>query len=186
MPAINESKILILATSGFEQSELVAPRQKLSSAGATVHLATPDGSDIRGWDEDHWGDQAHADLSIDQVNFEDYDALILPGGQINPDVLRTIPRAVEIVRQFVESGRIVAAICHGPWMLIEADVVKDREMTSYHSIKTDMINAGANWVDRDVATSNGIITSRNPGDLDVFVDKIIEEVQEGRHPRQAA
>jgi protease I len=117
---------------------------------------------------------------------EDYNALVLPGGQINPDILRTKPEAVSLVKQFVDSGKIVAAICHGPWMLVEAGVVEGREMTSYPSIKTDLINAGAKWEDSEVAISNGIITSRNPGDLDAFVSKIIEEVKEGRHERDAA
>ena len=183
MPAIDQSNILIMASDGFEQSELMVPLEKLRAAGATVHIASPDGEAIKGWDETDWGESVDADLAISDVKVEDYMALVLPGGQINPDVLRTKPEAVQVVKDFVAGNRIVAAICHAPWLLIEAGVVKGREMTSYTSIRTDLKNAGANVVDKEVATSNGIITSRNPDDLDAFVAKIIEEVEEGKHQR---
>jgi protease I len=186
MPKINESKILIIATDGFEQSELEVPRDKLREMGATVHLATPDGEAIKGWDKTDWGREARADARIGDIDFNDYDALVLPGGQINPDILRTKEEAVKLVRDFVTGNKIVAAICHGPWMLVEAGVVDGREMTSYPSIKTDLKNAGAKWVDQEVAISNGIITSRNPDDLEAFVAKIVEEVEEGEHQRPAA
>ncbi|WP_099827262.1 type 1 glutamine amidotransferase domain-containing protein [Oceaniglobus indicus] len=186
MPEIANAKILIMSTNGFEQSELEVPRDKLAAAGATVHVASPDGKDIRGWDGGDWGETAKVDMAISDANVSDYDALVLPGGQINPDILRTEPDAVNRVKEFVKAGKVVAAICHGPWMLIEADVVKGREMTSYPSIRTDLKNAGANVVDKSVAVDNGIITSRNPDDLNDFVAKIIEEVQEGRHERPAA
>lgn len=185
MPALENAKILIMSSDGFEQSELEVPRDKLREAGATVHVATPDGNAIKGWDGGDWGDQASADLSIEDVNVDDYIALVLPGGQINPDVLRTNEKAISIIQQFVKGDRIVAAICHAPWLLIEAGVAKGREMTSYTSIRTDLENAGANVVDKSVAISNGIITSRNPDDLDAFVDKIIEEVREGQHERDS-
>ncbi len=185
MPAITKSKILIMASDGFEQSELDVPLKKLKDAGASVHVATPDGKSIKGWDEDDWGSSVDADLAISDVSVADYDALVLPGGQINPDVLRTNGKAVEIVRDFVSGNRIVAAICHAPWLLIEAGVVEGREMTSYTSIRTDLKNAGANVVDKPVAISNGIITSRNPDDLEDFVAKIIEEIEEGRHERDS-
>jgi protease I len=186
MPIISEAKIAILSTNGFEQSELEVPLARLREHGAEVHVVTPDGEAIRGWDDTDWGREVGADRPLSAVRVDDYDALVLPGGQINPDILRTIPEAVALVRDFVAGNRIVAAICHGPWMLIEAGVVRDREMTSYHSIRTDMENAGARWVDAEVATSNGIITSRKPDDLEAFVAKIVEEVEEGRHQRDAA
>lgn len=186
MPKINASKILIMSTDGFEQSELCVPLEELKAKGATVHVATLDGEKIKGWDETNWGDSVAADLKIADVTVDDYDALVLPGGQINPDILRADKTAVETVKSFVSQGKIVAAICHAPWLLIEAGVAKDREMTSYHSIRTDLRNAGAHVVDKEVAISNGIITSRSPEDLSAFVAKIVEEVEEGEHPRAAA
>ncbi|MEO1362272.1 MAG: type 1 glutamine amidotransferase domain-containing protein [Pseudomonadota bacterium] len=186
MPAIENSKILIMATHGFEQSELTGPKQQLADAGATVHVATLDGEPITGWDTADWGTSVDADLKISDVNVDDYIALVLPGGQINPDILRTDETAVQVVRDFVAGNKIVAAICHAPWMLIEAGVVEGREMTAYPSIRTDLRNAGADVVDKEVAISNGIITSRNPGDIDAFVAKILEEVKEGEHQRDVA
>ncbi|SHF78246.1 protease I [Litoreibacter ascidiaceicola] len=186
MPKIDTSKILILSTHGFEQSELEFPRDQLRAKGGTVHVATPDGEAIKGWDGGDWGREAEAVLALSEVKIEDYDCLVLPGGQINPDLLRANKDAVNLVRGFVEHGKIVAAICHAPWLLIEAGVVKGREMTSYHSIRTDLKNAGADVVDKDVAVSNGIITSRSPEDLKAFVSKIVEEMEEGDHQRDAA
>ncbi len=186
MPDMKDANILIMATHGFEQSELFTPLEKLKEAGATVHVATLDGKAIKGWDTDNWGKSVDADLRIADVNVDDYIALVLPGGQINPDILRTDKTAVDTVRNFVAGSKIVAAICHAPWLLIEAGVVEGREMTSYHSIRTDLKNAGAKVVDQEVAISNGIITSRNPDDLEAFVAKIIEEVREGEHKRNVA
>lgn len=186
MPALEESKILIMATHGFEQSELVGPKEQLTEAGATLHVATPDGQAIKGWDGDDWGDEVEADLKIADINIEDYIALVLPGGQINPDLLRVDEDAIRTVRDFVAANKIVAAICHAPWLLIEAGVVEGREMTGYKSIRTDLKNAGAKVVDQEVAISNGIITSRHPGDIDAFVAKIKEEVREGEHQRDVA
>jgi protease I len=192
MPDIKQARILIMATDGFEQSELMVPQEKLSDAGATVEVAAPKSrmksGKIYGWDENDWGKTVSVDKDIEDVNPADYDALVLPGGQINPDKLRVEQKAIEIIRAFYSSGKTVAAICHAPWLLIEAGIIKDKKCTSYHSIKTDVINAGGQWRDETVVTDHGLITSRNPGDLDVFVNKIIEEVREGSHAgrRQAA
>lgn len=179
MPAINESRILILATSGFEQSELEVPRDRLRAAGATVHLATPDGDDIRGWAGTDWGDQAEADLAVGEVKVDDYDALVLPGGQINPDILRTQTDAVDLVRAFAEAGKPVAAICHAPWLLIEAGLAEGRRMTSYGSIRTDLRNAGAEVVDDSVVIDAPFITSRSPADLDDFVKALMDGLMNG-------
>lgn len=186
MPRITESKILILATHGFEQSELEVPRDKLRDAGATVHVASLDGKAIKGWDGDDWGREADVDLSLEDVSVGDYDALVLPGGQINPDLLRVEKTAIDVITAFHDQGKTLAAICHAPWLLVEAGVLKGRDATSYPSIKTDVINAGAHWSDVEVIADKGIVTSRNPGDLDAFVGKIIEEIEEGTHTRAAA
>ena len=186
MPKIENAKILIMSTHGFEQSELMEPLKQLRAKGATVHVATLDGEDIKGWDQKDWGETVSADLKIADVNVDDYIALVLPGGQINPDILRADETTVAKVREFVTNDKIVAAICHAPWLLIEAGVAEGREMTSYGSIRTDLKNAGAHVVDKEIAISNGIITSRSPDDLPAFIAKIIEEVEEGEHERDAA
>lgn len=186
MPPITNCRILIMASDGFEQSELLVPLKQLGKAGATVDVASPDGRPIRGWDRKDWGEAVAADLAIDQVRVEAYDALVLPGGQINPDTLRASAQAVDIVRRFVEAGKVVAAICHAPWLLIEAGVVAGRRIASYASIRTDVTNAGAHWIDEAVVVDDGIVTSRSPEDLQAFVLKIIEEVQEGGHLRRVA
>ena len=186
MPNIQDAKILIVATDGFEQAELVKPRDKLKAKGATVHVASPEGGSIKGWDETDWGDSVESDLKVSDVNRADYDALVLPGGQINPDKLRVEKDVIALIQGFVADGKTVAAICHAPWLLIEAGVTEGREMTSFESIRTDLKNSGANVVDKEVAVSNGIVTSRKPGDIDAFVAKIVEEIEEGRHERPEA
>jgi len=169
---------------------LLVPQEKLSDAGATVAVAAPKSRQksgkIYGWHKADWGKTVSVDKDLEEVNVADYDALVLPGGQINPDKLRLEPKAIEIIRGFLDSGKVVAAICHAPWLLIEAEAVKGRRLTSYQSIKTDVVNAGGDWRDEAVVTDQGIITSRSPADLEPFVAKIIEEVQEGSHARRRA
>ena len=164
----------------------MTPEAELLQRGALVDIASPEGEAIRGWNEDQWGEEVKADLAIRDVKVEDYDALVLPGGQMNPDTLRTDPDAVALVRAFVERGRIVAAICHAPWLLIEAGVAKGREVTSFASIRTDLQNAGAIWVDRPAVVSDRIVTSRAPDDLPAFVEAIVEALARDGAERPAA
>jgi protease I len=179
-------KIAILATHGFEQSELEFPRDRLRQAGATVDIISLKAGEIKGWDMRDWGRPVKVDKTLEQVSSSEYDAIVLPGGQINPDLLRVQPAVLKLIKDIFDAKKIVAAICHGPWLLIETGIAKGRKMTSYKSIKTDVINAGAKWEDSAVVVDQGVITSRNPGDLDAFSKKIIEEVKEGRHERRSA
>ena len=185
MADISNAKILIIATDGYERSELRVPHEKLG-AKATVHIASPEGGEIRSWDGDDWGDSIASDLTLDEVELADYDAVVLPGGQINPDILRTKPKAVELVKSAVESGKTVAAICHGPWLLAEADVIRGRRVTSWPSIRTDLRNAGAVVVDEAAAVDENIVTSRNPDDLDAFVEAIVAGIEGTDSRRDAA
>ena len=179
-------RVAILATNGFEQSELEKPKAALEEAGATTTVVSPEEGEIKGWDEDDWGNSVKVDELLDEADASEFDALLLPGGVQNPDTLRTLPKAVEFARAFFEAGKPVAAICHGPQLLIEADVVKGRKLTSFPSIKTDLSNAGANWVDAEVVTDQGLVTSRKPDDIPAFNAKMIEEIGEGKHEAQAA
>ncbi|PSO13835.1 type 1 glutamine amidotransferase domain-containing protein [Bradyrhizobium sp. MOS003] len=183
---IKGKTIAILATNGFEQSELEVPRDRLKQAGATVHVISLAAGEIKGWDKKDWGRSVRVDKTLDQASSSDYDALVLPGGQINPDLLRLEPKALSFIKDIFNAKKIVAAVCHAPWLLIETGIAKGRKMTSYKSIKTDVINAGAAWEDSAVVVDQGIITSRNPGDLEAFSAKIIEEVKEGRHVQRNA
>jgi len=183
---ISGKKICILATHGFEQSELEVPRDRLKAAGATVHVVSPEKGEIKGWDMKNWGRPVKVDRQLDDVKADEYDAIVLPGGQINPDLLRINDKALKLIKAFYQQKKVVAAMCHAPWLLIETGLIKGRKATSYKSIKTDCVNAGTKWEDSNVVTDNGVITSRNPGDLEAFSDKILEEVSEGRHQRSAA
>jgi protease I len=167
-------KFAILATDGFEQVELTDPKKNVEAAGATTEVLSVKDGAIKGWKFTDWGDSVRVDRHVAKANVDDYDALILPGGQINPDRLRMEKTAVDFVKKFVASGKPVAAICHGPWMLIEAGVVKGKNVTSWPSIHTDLVNAGAKWVDREVVEDGNIITSRKPDDIPAFSKKLIE------------
>lgn len=177
-------RILIMATDGFEQSELEVPLDRLRDAGARVDIASLDTGDITGWDEDDWGDEVAVDLRIADVEVEDYDALVLPGGQINPDLLRVEKAAIELIQGFAAAGKPVAAICHAPWLLVEAGLAKGRRMTSYKSIRSDVANAGADVVEEPVVVDGQIITSRCPDDLDAFCDAIVEALTEADVPAE--
>ncbi len=183
MKQLKGKKVAILATHGFEQSELTVPLEKLREAGAEAQVISLESGHIKGWDMDHWGEEIPVDATLDTVEAADFDALVLPGGLFNPDTLRSHDQAVAFVGAFFqpEKQKPVAAICHGPWTLINADVVKGRKMTSYKSIRKDLQNAGAEWVDEAVVVDNGLVTSRTPDDLEAFMAKTIEEIAEGRH-----
>jgi protease I len=174
--SLQGKKIAILATDGFEQVELTEPKKALEDAGATTEVVSPKGGAIKGWKTQDWGDSVKVDKTLDQAKAQDYDALLLPGGVINPDHLRMEPKAVQFVKDFVATGKTVAAICHGPWMLVEAGVVKGKTMTSWPSIRTDLKNAGANVVDQEVATDGQFITSRKPDDIPAFSRAMIERL----------
>lgn len=181
MNDLHGKKVAILAADGFEESELLEPRAALDEAGAETTIVSPKKDIIKGWAETDWGESVKVDLSLEDADCEDFDALLLPGGVMNPDHLRTLPEAIEFVRGFFEAGKPVAAICHGPQILIDADVARGRKLTSYPSIKNDLMNAGAEWYDRDVVTDQGLVTSRRPDDLPAFNKKMIEEIAEGIH-----
>lgn len=184
--ATKDFRIMILATNGFEQSELEVPLGELKERGATVHVVSLEPGEIKGWDEDDWGSPVAVDHVISDVSADDYDALVLPGGQINPDLLRVEDKAIELVKTFAASGKPVAAICHAPWLLVQADLLKGRNATSYHSIRKDVENAGATWRDEKVVRDGNLITSRKPDDLTAFVDAIWDALEEGGSHRAAA
>jgi protease I len=181
MTNLQGKRVAILATIGFEQSELLEPRKALDSAGAKTELISPESGKIRAWNLKDWGTEVPVDVTLKEAKPENYDALMLPGGVMNPDKLRMNGDAVSFVHHFVDQDKPIAAICHGPWTLIEAGGVKGKTMTSWPSLKTDLINAGAKWVDQQVVTDKGLVTSRKPDDIPDFIDKMIEEIAEGKH-----
>lgn len=178
--------VAVLATDGFEQSQLAEPKRRLSEAGARVHIVSPKAGRIRGWVHGDWGDTFAVDRQLADVTTEGYDALVLPGGQINPDLLRTHDRAVAFVRAMHAAGKPVAAICHGPWMLVEADVLRGRNATSFHSIRTDLRNAGAVWVDEATVVDGNIVTARRPADVGPFCAALAEALARAGRPREMA
>jgi protease I len=171
-------KIAILVANGFEQSEMTEPQKALKATGATVHLVSPEKDKVKSWSHDNWSDEYPVDIKLDDANPNDYAALILPGGMINPDKLRINEKAIQFIKHFVTKQKPIAAICHGPWTLIEAQGVKDHKITSWASLKSDLTNAGATWVDQEVVQDRMLVTSRNPGDLPAFNKKIIELISE--------
>jgi protease I len=178
---LNGKRVAILATDGVEQAELTEPRKALDDAGATTIVVSPKEGKIKAWQHDHWGDEIPVDRALREAKPDDFDALMLPGGVMNPDRLRTDKQAVQFVKSFFQAGKPVAAICHGPWLLVEADVVRNRNLTSWPSLQTDIRNAGGDWVDREVVTDMGLVTSRKPDDIPAFNRKMVEEFAEGVH-----
>jgi len=183
---IDGKTVAILVAEGFEQAEMTEPRKALEGAGAKTVLVSPAGDEVQGWKHFDKADRFNVDLPLDEANPDEFDALLLPGGVANPDQLRTLPKAVQFVKRFVESGKPVGVICHGPWTMIEAGVVKGRTMTSWPSLRTDLTNAGARWVDQEVVVDRGVVSSRRPDDIPAFSRKLIEEIGEARHRRAAA
>lgn len=181
MDSLSEKKVAILTENGFEEDELTSPKKALEENGATVHIVSPQREKVRGWKNGNWSIELPVDVTIDQASPDDYDALMVPGGVINPDLMRRNEQCIAFARSFLESGKPVAAICHGPQLLIETGLLAGRTMTSFHSIRTDLINAGVQWEDKEVVTDQGLVTSRSPKDLPAFNKKMIEEIREGVH-----
>jgi protease I len=184
--SLKNKRVAILATDGVEQVELLEPRKALQDAGAKTDVISPKSGQINGWNHTDWGQKIPVDVELKSADPNQYDALLLPGGVLNPDTLRMDPDAVRFVKSFFEAHKPVAAICHGPWMLVEAGVVHGRKLTSWPSLKTDIRNAGGQWTDEQVVTDQGLVTSRKPDDIPAFNKKIIEEFAEGKHQAQRA
>jgi len=181
MAILTGKKVAILTESGFEEVELTSPKKALEDAGATVEIVSPQKEKVKAWAHDHWSIELPVDINVEEADPKDYDALMIPGGVLNPDKMRLNDKCVEFAQHFLQEGKPVAAICHGPQLLIETGMLEGRNMTSYASVKTDMINAGAIWSDREVIVDNGLVTSRSPKDLEAFNKKMIEEIKEGQH-----
>jgi protease I len=180
--SLEGKKVAALVARGFEQVELLQPMEALEMAGAMVDIVSPEtGGRVRGWNKTDWGEEVDVDVTLADASSENYDALLLPGGVMNPDILRTIPQAVQFTREFFDAGKPIASICHGPWTLVEADVVRGLRVTSWPSLETDLENAGAEWTDAQVVVDRGIVTSRKPDDIPAFAEKMIEEIAEGQH-----
>jgi protease I len=183
---LSDCRVAVLVADGFEQVELTEPMAALRASGADARIVSPvDAAQVKGWKHTEWGDTFDVDVHLGDAEPDDYDALLLPGGVMNPDTLRAVPGALSFVRAFFDAGKPVAAICHGPWTLIDAGVVGGRRLTSYPSIRTDLTNAGADWVDAEVVVDRGLVTSRRPGDLPAFNRKMLEEFSEARDAIQA-
>jgi protease I len=183
---LSNLKVAILVDNGFEQVELTEPKKALEQAGAVTQIVSPAGEKVKGWQHKEWGDEFPVDLALDDADAEDFDALLLPGGVMNPDHLRMNPRAVEFVKKFFDAGKPIAAICHGPWTLIETGHVQGRTLTSYPSIQTDLMNAGAQWVDQEVVNENGLVTSRKPDDIPAFNREMIALLSEFQNKQSRA
>jgi protease I len=179
-------KVAILVADGFEQKELTEPRKALDEAGALTQIVSPKDGEVEGWNHYDKGDKFKVDVPLAEARAEEFDALLLPGGVANPDQLRGMPEAVAFVKSFFDAGKPVAAICHGPWTLIEAGAVRGRKLTSWHTLKTDLTNAGAQWVNEECVVDNGLVTSRKPQDIPAFNEKMIEEFAESKHNQQKA
>ncbi|MEP6822885.1 MAG: type 1 glutamine amidotransferase domain-containing protein [Chthoniobacterales bacterium] len=184
MGKLDGKKVAILVADGFEQVEMTKPREALKGEGAETTIVSTKSGQIQGMNHADKGDKFDVDLTLEKAKANDYDALLIPGGLMNPDELRSTPEALEFTRHFFRTGKPVAAICHGPWVLIDAEVVKGRTLTSWPAIQTDVKNAGGNWVDEEVVVDNGLVTSRKPDDIPAFNEKMIEEFAEGKHAKQ--
>ncbi len=181
MATLTGKKVAILTENGFEEVELTSPKKALEDTGAEVEIISPQKEKVKAWAHDHWSIEIPVDVNVEDADPNEYDGLIVPGGVLNPDKMRMDENCVKFAQHFLETGKPVAAICHGPQLLIETGLLDGRNMTSYASIKTDLINAGASWIDREVVVDNGLVTSRSPKDLDAFNKKMIEEIKEGKH-----
>ena len=181
MATLEGKKVAILTENGFEEVELTSPKKALEDAGAEVDIVSPQKKRVKAWAHDHWSIELPVDVNVEDADPNDYDALVLPGGVFNPDKMRLNAKCVEFAQHFLQEGKPLAAICHGPQLLIETGMLEGRNMTSYPSVKTDLTNAGAIWTDHEVIVDNGLVTSRSPEDLEAFNKKMIEEIKEGLH-----
>lgn len=181
MGKLNNRKVAVLVANGFEQVEFTEPVERLKKEGAQVHIISTEDDKVKAWDKNKWGNEYDVDVMVSEANPEDYNSLLLPGGVMNPDKLRMNKNAVAFAKHFLQEGKPVAVICHGPWTLIETGLINGRKMTSWPSLKTDLKNAGVEWVDEEVVNDNGLVSSRKPDDLDAFCDKMVEEFREGVH-----